>query len=328
MQAAVVTRPGGPEVFALRELPDPDPAPDEVLVAVRACGVSRPDLGMRRGAARPTPGVRDDLPGMEIAGVVERVGARGEEWRVGDRVMARIGGGGYGSKVAVHRGLLMAIPSTLDFEQAAAVPDAFITAFDALFLQCQAQPGESVLVHAVGSGVGIAAVQLAAVAGCRVFGTARSDEKLARARDLGLNVAINAVQQDFVEAVAAETGGQGVEVILDLVGGSYWNANLRSAAMLGRLIAIGTLDGAVVETDLRLLQGKRLRIFGTNLQRRGFEERVLLARAFARQVLPLFERRAVEPVIHRVYALAEVAEAHREMEANTNFGKIVLRHDA
>jgi putative PIG3 family NAD(P)H quinone oxidoreductase len=327
MRAAVVTQPGGPEVFAVRELPDPGFAADEVLVAVHACGVCRPDLGMREGRTATAPAGAAVIPGMEIAGTIEAAGAAVEGWHVGDRVMARTAGGGYGSKLAVHGGLLVPIPSTLDFEQAAAVPDAFYTAFDALFSQAGLQPGESVLIHAVGSGVGTAAVQLAAAAGCRVFGTARSDDKLARARALGVDVAINATEQDFAHVIAEETGGAGVDVILDLVGGSYWPSNLRSVATLGRLMVIGTLGGTAVETDLRLLMGRRLRIFGTNLMRRTLDERAALARVVRQQVVPLLERRAVAPVVDRVYPLAEVADAHRRMESNAVFGKLVVSHD-
>ena len=294
---------------------------------MHACGVSRPDLGMREGRGTTDRPGAPLIPGMEIAGTVEALGAAVQGWHVGDRVMARTGGGGYGSKLAVHAGLLVPIPSTLDFEQAAAVPDAFYTAFDALFRQAALQPGESVLIHAVGSGVGTAAVQLAAAAGCRVFGTARSDEKLARAHAIGLDVGINATQRDFADVIAEETRGEGVDVILDLVGGLYWTPTFRSAALLGRVVVIGTLGGATVETDLRLLQGRRLRIFGTNLQRRALDEHVALARAVARQVVPLFESRTVAPVVDRVYPLAEVADAHRRMEANVAFGKLVLSHD-
>lgn len=326
MRAAIVTRPGGPEVFAIRDMPDPSFAADEVLVAVHACGVSRPDLGLRERGGTPDGGIAAAIPGMEIAGTIEALGAAVKDWHVGDRVMVRTSGGGYGSKLAVHAGLLVPIPAALDFDQAAAVPDAFWTAFDALFLQAHLQPGESVLIHAVGSGVGTAAVQLASAAGCRVFGTARSDQKLAKARELGLNVAIHAGEQPFADVIADETAGQGIDVILDLVGGSYWTPNLRSAALMGRLLVIGTLGGATVETDLRLLQGRRLRIFGTNLQRRTVAERVLLADEVRRKVVPLFERRAVSPVVDRVYPLAEVAGAHRRMESNEAFGKLVLRH--
>ena len=329
MRAAVVTEPGGPEVFEIRELDDPRPGPEEALVAVRATALNRADLMQRRGGYAAPPGTLDDVPGLEMAGEVAAVGERVTQWAPGDRVIALLGGGGYGSRVVVHERMLMSIPPGLDFEQAAGIPEVFLTAFDAMVLQCGLQPGESVLIHAVGSGVGTAAVQIAAVAGCRTFGTASSAEKLRGASELGLDVGINYQEEDFAEVVARETDGRGVDVILDVVGAPYWERNLASLATKGRMVIVGTLGGGRVEQmNIGALMGKRLRVHGTVLRSRPFEEKADLTQQFVRRLLPLFEGGRLAPVVDRVFPLEEVAEAHRYMESNANFGKIVLRHEA
>ncbi len=325
MRAAVVTTPGGPEVFAIQQVADPTPGPEEALVAVRATALNRADLLQRRGNYSGPPGTRDDIPGLEMAGEVLAVGERVAAWRPGDRVMALLGGGGYASRIAVHERMLMPIPANLDFERAASIPEVFLTAFDAIVLQCGLQPGESVLVHAVGSGVGVAATQLAAVAGCRTFGTASSAEKLARAAKLGLDVGINYHEQDFAEVVREQTAGRGVDVILDVIGAPYWDRNLASLAMKGRMVIVGTMGGARLEVNLGALMGKRASVRGTLLRARPLEEKATLVQEFVRRQLPLFASGRLVPVVDRVFPLEEVAEAHRYMESNANFGKIVLR---
>jgi NADPH:quinone reductase-like Zn-dependent oxidoreductase len=231
--------------------------------------------------------------------------------------------------VAVHERMLMAMPSNLDFEQAASIPEVFLTAFDAMMGQCELQPGESVLIHAAGSGVGTAAIQIASVAGCRTFGTAGSEEKLRSAAELGLDVGINYHEQDFAEAVAAETGGRGVDVILDVIGAPYWDRNLASLAVKGRMVVVGTMGGGrLEEMNIGALMGKRLRVHGTVLRARPLEEKAALTQQFVRQLLPHFASGRIVPVVDRVFPLEEVADAHRYMESNANFGKIVLRHEA
>jgi NADPH2:quinone reductase len=328
VRAAVITAPGGPEVFAIQELPDPTPGPEEALVAVRATALNRADLLQRRGRYPGPPGTRDDLPGLEMAGEVVAVGERVTACKPGDRVMALLAGGGYGSRVAVHERLLMPMPANLEFAQAAAIPEVFLTAFDALFGQCELEPGESVLVHAAGSGVGTAAVQLASAAGCRVFGTAGSADKLERAAGLGLDVGINYKDEDFAAVIAERTERRGVDVILDVIGAPYWNQNITSLALRGRMVVVGTLGGSKIEVELGALMGKRARVHGTLLRSRQLEEKATLAQAFARRWLPLFASGRLVPVVDRVYPLAEVSDAHRYMETNANFGKIVLEHDA
>ncbi|MEX2228033.1 MAG: NAD(P)H-quinone oxidoreductase [Dehalococcoidia bacterium] len=325
MRAAVITQPGDADVLVVQDVEDPSCGPEDVLVAVRATALNRADLLQRRGRYPSPRGTRSDIPGLEMAGVVEAVGERVGDWAPGDRVMALLAGAGYAEKVAVHERQLMAIPENLDFEQAASIPEVFLTAYDAMFRQCGLEMGESVLVHAAGSGVGTAAIQLAAAASCRVFGTAGSPEKLEQARALGLNVGINYRTEDFAEAIARETAGRGVDVILDVIGGPYWAQNLAALATQGRMVIVGTMGGATVEANLGALMGKRLRVHGTVLRARPLEQKAQLTQEFAQRVLPLFARGIVRPVVDRVFALDEVAEAHRLMESNANFGKIVLR---
>ncbi len=324
MRAAVISEPGDPDVFEIRELPDPEPGPEEILVAVHASALNRADLMQRRGGYPAPPGIRGDVPGLEMAGVVEAIGDRVTAWQVGDRVMALLGGAGYASKVTVHERQVMAIPEGLSFDEAAAIPEVYLTAFDALFQHCELLPGESMLVHAAGSGVGTAATQLASVSGCRVYGTAGSEEKLARAADLGLDVGVNYHESDFAEVIAEDTGGAGVNVILDVIGAPYWERNLASLAVRGRLVLVGTMGGGRLETNLGLLMGKRLRVHGTVLRARPLEEKAALTQIFARRHLDHFASGRLVSVVDRVYPLEEVAEAHRYMESNANFGKIVL----
>lgn len=327
MRAAVITAPGGPEVFAIQEIDDPSVGPEEVLVAVRATALNRADLLQRRGRYPGPPGTRDDVPGLEMAGEVVEVGANVRQWKPGDRVMALLGGGGYADRIAVHERMLMPIPSNLSFTEAASIPEVFLTAFDALFMQCGLQPGENVLVHAVGSGVGSAAVQLASAVGCRVFGTAGSEDKLARAKELGLEIGVNYHAADFAEAVNEHTKGRGVDVILDVIGAAYWPLNISAMAQRARMIIVGTLGGAKIEVDLGALMAKRASVQGTLLRARALEEKATLTQAFVKRFVPMFESGRLVPVVDRVYPLTEVADAHTYMETNANFGKIVLEHE-
>ena len=324
MRAAVVTEPGGPEVLQVAEIEDPVPGPDEVLVAVHASALNRADLMQRRGGYPAPPGIRPDVPGLEMAGVVEAVGDRVQAWNSGDRVMALMGGGGYASKAIARERQLMAIPEGLSFEQAAAIPEVYLTAFDALFGHCELASGESVLIHAVGSGVGTAAVQLAALEGCPSYGTASSDEKLASAAGLGLDVGINYQREDFAEVVAERTGGRGVNVILDVVGAPYWDRNIASLAVRGRMVLVGTMGGGKLETNIGALMPKRLRVHGTVLRARPLEEKLTLSQQFAARYLHHFETGRLRAVIDRVFPLEDAAGAHAYMESNANFGKIIL----
>ena len=323
MRAAVMSETGGPEVFRIEERPDPRPGPDELLVAVHASALNRLDLGQRRGGYPAPPGIPADIPGVEAAGEVIEVGERVTAWKRGDRVMALLSGGGYASRVVVHERMAMRVPDNLTYQQAASIPEVFLTAFDAIVLQCGLVSGESVLIHAVGSGVGTAAVQIAAAASCMTFGTAGSKEKLERAHVLGLDVGINYREEDFGAVVQERTGGRGVEVILDVIGGPYWQQNMDALAVQGRMIIVGSMGGNKIE-DFGGLSRKRATVRGTGLRGRPLEEKATLTQEFARRVLPLIARGRIVTVIDSVFPLDQVADAHRRMESNENFGKIVL----
>ena len=244
MRAAVVSEPGGPEVFRIQDIEEPTPGPEEALVDVKATALNRADLLQRRGRYPGPPGTRDDVPGLEMAGVVAAVGERVDTVAVGDRVFALLNGGGYGERVVAHHRTLARIPANLSFTDAASIPEVFLTAYDALFNHCNLSMGESALIHAAGSGVGTAAIQLARYAGATTYGTVGSAEKLAKAADLGLDVGINYNEQDFAEVVRDRSGGRGVDVILDVIGAPYWDRNIASLALKGRMVIVGTMGGA------------------------------------------------------------------------------------
>ncbi len=324
MRAIVISRPGGPEVLEQQERPLPEPGPGEVRVRVRASALNRADLIQRRGGYPAPPGFPADIPGLEYAGEVDALGQQAGLWAVDNRVMGIIGGGGHAEYVVVHEREAVWVPHNLSWEAAAAVPEVFMTAFDALFRRLDLQLGERLLIHAVGSGVGTAAVQLARSAGAVVLGTSRTAEKLERARELGLHVGIDSSAEDYAEAVLRETEGAGVDAVLNLIGGRSLESDLRVLATGGRVVVVGTMAGARTELDLGLLLRKRIQITGTVLRTRPLEEKIALAREFSRSVLPLLSAGQIRPVLDRIYPFGEIAEAHRQMEANESFGKIVL----
>jgi NADPH:quinone reductase len=329
MRAIVITAPGDPDVLQLRHRPDPEPRPGQLRVAVRATALNRADLLQRRGLYPAPPGAPADIPGLEFSGVVDALGAGVTAWAVGDPVMGVVAGGGYAERLVLHEGEALRIPAGLDFAAAAAVPEAFTTAHDALFTRAALGSGERVLVHAVGSGVGTAAIQLAIAAGATVHGTARSAWKLERARELGLDVGIVTPTdpgRDFAAELRARTGA-GVDVVLDLVGGPALAASLRTLNPLGRLVLVGLVAGARAEVDLAHLLRQRLTVVGTVLRSRPLDEKIAAARRVRRHVLPLLADGRVRPIVDRVLPARAAAEAHRLMERNENYGKIVLTWD-
>lgn len=321
MKAVVITEPGGPEVLQLQERPRPEPGGEQVRLQVRVAGLNRADILQRRGQYPAPPGVPAEIPGLEIMGVVDAVGPNATIWKPGQRVFAIIGGGGYAEYVLTHERLLAAVPDNLSDLEAGAVPEAFMTAHDAL-TQAEFAAGERVLIHAAGSGVGTAAIQLVRAANGISFGTARSPEKLRRAQALGLNAALPV--PEFLPALREATGGAGVNVVLDFVGAPYLAQNLEALAPRGRLVQIGTLAGAKCEIDLRLIMTKRLRLIGTVLRNRSVEEKALVTRRFSEAVVPLRARGVLRPIVDRVFALEEAAPAHAFLESNTSFGKVLL----
>lgn len=327
MKAVTILNHGGVEGLEVREAPTPaNPTADRVRVRVRAAALNRADILQRLGRYPAPPGFPTDIPGLEFAGEVDAVGPEVRRWKQGQRVFGIIGGGAQAEFVVVPENQLAEVPANLDWAEAAAVPEAFITAHDALFTQAKLQMGETVLVHAAGSGVGTAGVQLARAAGARVFGTSRTEDKLQRVAEYGLSASL-VVGNDpaiLIDAVREWSGGKGVDVILDLVGAAYFEANLAALANQGRLMLVGTTSGAKANFDIGTVMTKRLRIRGTVLRARSAEEKATATRLFATHVVPLLAEGIVRPVIDRVYKMEEVREAHLRLESNESFGKIVL----
>jgi NADPH2:quinone reductase len=324
MRAVVITRPGGPDVLEVRAVDTPRPVAHQIRVRVSATAVNRADLLQRAGNYPAPAGSSTDIPGLEYAGVVDIVGPGVTRWHGGEPVMGLVGGGSYAEYVVTHEEEAVAVPAALPLEHAAAVPEAFITAHDALVTQMRLQPGETLLIHAVGSGVGTAALQLAKTIGARVIGTQRTPAKLERATSLGLDVALDVSTTGFADEVLAITGGRGVDGILDLVGGSYLAGNLRCLAVKGRILLVGLVAGAQHELDMRLLLRKRASLIGTVLRARPLAEKIAATQSFARDVVPLLETGAVRPIIDEILPLTDAARAHEIVAANRNFGKVVL----
>jgi putative PIG3 family NAD(P)H quinone oxidoreductase len=323
MRAAVFTGAGGPEVIRIAELPNPVVGPQQVRVRVRAAGLNRADILQRRGSYPAPHGWPADIPGLEYAGEVEVAGPGVTRWRVGDRVMGLVGGGAMAEQVVVHEDEAIAVPAQLSLEEAAAVPEAFLTAYDALAERGRLRAGERVLIHAIGSGVGTAAAQIARHMGAVVLGTSRSAAKLARAAVYGLDVGIDTSSTSFREQI-----GEPVNVVLDVLGGPAFADNLAVLAPRGRLVLLGFLNGPHAQVDLSPVLRKRLEVIGSVMRTRSHEERIALVREFSRAMLPLFDQRVehgapLRPVLERTYPMERLADAHGALERNETFGKVV-----
>jgi len=321
MRAIVVKQPGGPEVLQLGEIPDPQPREGDLIVRVRAAGVNRADLLQRLGRYPPPPGEPETI-GLEIAGEVEHPAG---EHRRGDKVMALLAGGGYAEKVRVAAAQAMPIPENLSFEEAAAIPEAFLTAWLNLATLGALQQGHVVVVHAGASGVGSAALQLCRGIASVILATS-SARKHDSCRALGAThvVAREEVPSRLAEAVRAASGGKGADIIFDLVGGAYLEANIAALGLQGRLCCISTMSGSKATLDLGALLGKRLTVLGSTLRSRSAEQKAKLVADFKARVLPRFARGELRPVIDRAYPLAQAADAHRAVEANRTKGKVLL----
>jgi putative PIG3 family NAD(P)H quinone oxidoreductase len=325
MKAVVIRGKGGPEVLRVEDATTPEPRGESVLVRVHAAALNRADLLQARGLYPAPAGAPAEIPGLEFAGVVEAIGPDAEgQAQVGDRVFGIVAGGAQAEYLTTHPRMLARIPDALDFAQAAAVPEAFITAHDALTTQGGLVPGEAVLIHAAGSGVGTAAVQIARAMGCVAIGTSRTAEKLDRAKALGLDVAIVNSSGEFADAVRRHTGGEGAAVILDLLGARALAENLKAVARRGRIVVVGLLTGTKAEIDLNALLARRATIIGTTLRARPLEEKIAATRRFAVSVLPWLERGVVQPVLDSTFPLEEVRKAHEHLASNVSFGKVVL----
>lgn len=323
MKAILIKHPGDADVMEYGDAPDPVVKENELLVRVRATAVNRADVLQRRGFYPPPPGASDIL-GLELAGEVEKPAGH---WKKGDRVMAVVTGGSYAQLAIVPADQAMPIPANLNYEQAAAIPEAFQTAYLNLFNLGGLESGDTVLVHAGASGVGSAAIQLARAAGARVFATAGSEDKLKLCRDLGAELAINYKQEKFRDRVLAATQNRGVDIILDFIGAPYWNDNLAAAARNARLMLIGFLGTTRGELDLALLLQRAMTVAATTLRRLPPAEKADLSQALSAFALGRFERGELKPVVDSVYPIEKSADAHRHMEANRNLGKIVLKVD-
>ena len=329
MRAVWISKPGGPEVLEVRQVGKPLITPEQVLVRVRASALNRADLLQRQGKYPPPPGFPPEIPGMEFAGEVVEVGASVRIWKAGQRVFGLIGGGAQAEYVATHERLLAEVPANLDWAHAAAVPEVFITAHDALWVQARLRPGETVLITAVGSGVGLAAVQLVRAIAAVPFGTSRTSDKIERARPLGLEAGV-AVRDNFDQLLATAetwTGKKGINVMLDLIGGPYTTTGQKLLALKGRMLLVGTMAGANSELDSRQVMSKRLEIRGTVLRARSLEEKIQVTQAFAAEVVPLLARGTVKPNLDSTFKLEEIVQAHKRLESNETFGKVVVMMD-
>ncbi len=326
MKAIVVDKPGDENALKLGEVPEPSIKPDEILIRVHAAGVNRADILQRQGFYPPPPGA-SEIIGMECAGEVVAVGADAPGWKIGDRAMALLPGGGYAEKAAAHHGSAMKIPAALSFEEAAAIPEVFLTVFLNFFMLAGIKRGETALIHGGGSGIGTASILLLKLAGVRVIVTAGADEKCEQCRKLGADVAINYKREPFAAAVKTATEGRGVNVILDSIGGAYLAGNIESLAQGGRLVLIGLMNGTRAELDLAAVLRRHLKIFGSTLRMRPAAEKAQIVAAFLGQFGAALEAGQLRPPIYKLIPAADAPTAHRMMQASEHFGKIVIKLD-
>lgn len=324
MRAVVISKFGEPDVLKVEQVDAPQPQRGEVRVRVKATSVNRADVVQRMGHYPAPPDCPQDIPGLEFAGVVDVIGDGAGDWQPGDHVFGLCGGGSYAEYVVVHGRTLASIPKSLSFAEAAAIPEVFITAFDALVSQMRLVSGDNVLISAVGSGVGTAAVQIVKAFGARSIGTSRTEKKLDQAKKLGLDEGIVVNDAKFAEEVMKVTGGKGVDLVLELTGGAYVEDDIACMAPQGRLIVVGLVAGAKANINLGKVLSSRLEIKGTTLRRRPLEEKIQATNVFVKQLLPLFEKQLLKPIIAETFKLEDAAEAHRYMQEDRNFGKVVL----
>jgi putative PIG3 family NAD(P)H quinone oxidoreductase len=323
MNAVAITTPGGPEVLRLTQQPTPKPEPGQLLVKVAAAGVNRPDVAQRAGSY-PPPAGHSPLPGLEVAGEVVEAGVGATRWKVGDKVCALVNGGGYAEYCIAEETSALPVPPGFDMVRAAALPETFFTVWNNVFDRGRLAPGEWFLVHGGSSGIGTTAIQLASAFGARVIATAGSAEKCQACLDLGADRAVNYKTEDFVATAKEATGGKGVDVILDMVGGDYTDKNIVMAAEDGRIVQIATLGGIEAKVNLARLMMKRLTLTGSTLRPRTREVKAGFARALEERVWPLLATGKVKVVIDSTFPLAEAAAAHRRLETSQHVGKIVL----
>jgi len=326
MIAIGISKAGGPEVLRPVEMPVPVPGDGEVLIKVASAGVNRPDLMQREGKYPPPPGA-SDIPGLEVAGTVTATGTAAGRWKPGDRVCALVNGGGYAEYCVAPAGQCLPVPASLDLVSAGGIPETFFTVWANVFERGHLRAGETFLVHGGASGIGTTAIQLARVFGATVFATAGSKDKCKACESLGATRAVNYREEDFVSVVMSLTGGRGVDVILDMVGGDYFGRNIDLLALEGRLLQIAVLRGARTEINLAKLLKQRLTVTGSTLRSRSVDEKTALAAAMERGVWPLLESGKVRPIVYAKLPLTHAAEAHRILEEGKHVGKVVLVAD-
>ena len=323
MIAIEIREPGEPDVLVPVERPIPEPAAGEVLIRVTAAGVNRPDVFQRRGRYAPPPGA-SDIPGLEVSGVIETPGPGVTEFCAGEAVCALVTGGGYAEYCVAPAPQCLPVPRGMAVATAGAIPETFFTVWTNVFQRGRLQRGESLLVHGGSSGIGTTAIQLATARGSRVFATAGSAEKCAACEQLGAERCINYRDADFVAAVLGLTGGRGVDVILDMVGGDYFARNIDALAVEGRLVEIATLQGVKAELNIQTIMGRRLTITGSTLRPRPVADKAAIAGELRQHVWPLLEAGTVKPIVHARFPLQHAAEAHRVMESSAHIGKLLL----
>ncbi len=324
MTAIAIVGKGGPEVLRAVELPVPVPVAGQILIAVRSAGVNRPDVMQRKGLY-PAPKGHSQLPGLEVAGIVAGIGDGCTRFKVGDAVMALVNGGGYAAYCIAEEGCTIAKPDSLSFDEAAAIPETFFTVWHNVFQRGALKAGETFLIHGGSSGIGVTSIQLAKAFGARVFATAGSAVKCAACVELGADRAINYTNEDFAEVIKAETGGRGVDVILDMVGGDYIERNIKSLADDGRLVNIAYQKGSSATIDFMRVMLKRLTITGSTLRVRSSEVKAQIARDIEAKVLPMLADRRIKVLIDSTFALNDAASAHARMDSSQHIGKIVLK---
>jgi len=323
MRAITIPTPGDADALVLDEVPTPNVAADEVLVEVAAAGVNRADLMQRQGFYPPPPG-SSAYPGLEVSGTISALGSDVTGWSVGDQVCALLSGGGYAEQVAVPAAQLLPVPDGVSLVDAAALPEVVSTVWSNVFMTANLQPGQTILIHGGSSGIGTMAIQLAGAIGARIAVTAGTSNKLQACRDLGAEILINYREQDFVEVLADATDGLGADVILDNIGAKYLARNVNSLAVSGRLVIIGLQGGVKAELDINTLLRKSAAVIATSLRGRPATEKAAIVAAVREHVWPLIESGQVRPIVHRTFPITQAADAHRELEAGTNIGKVLL----
>ncbi|HEY8928500.1 MAG TPA: NAD(P)H-quinone oxidoreductase [Mucilaginibacter sp.] len=324
MKAIITTQPGGPEVLQPAERPKPSCGPGEVLIKVRSAGINRPDVYQRKGNYPPPAGAPADIPGLEIAGIITEVGEDVSRWKIGDNVCALVIGGGYAEYCAAAEGQCLPIPAGFSFEEAASLPETFFTVWSNVFDRGQLSEGESLLVHGGSGGIGVTAIQMASALGHTVYATAGSNEKCRFCEQLGAVRGINYKTEQFADVIKQTTGGKGVDVILDMIGGDYMAGNLESLANEGRLVFINTMQGKMANVDLSIIMRKRLNITGSMLRPREISFKMAIAKNLEKHIWPLLASGKIKPIIYKTFPADQAAEAHRLMESSEHKGKIIL----